>query len=377
MIKQVKDKLVTALKNFGSKAMSFAKAPKIKVQKDIQNMILTTMVVTGLAILAGSIKIIFTDLSGSDMGFSEVLLGSRTGEAISLGIGLSLIHYLLIGCTLLLSGMTFFLRNSSLLSSLQQIVIEQVQKVKIKNYLKKPTKITKSIRSIKIKKPTNPAIKFRQATKSIRAIKIKKDTKPAIKLKQAIPKIKLKKAPSAQNSIGLKTRIVNATSRIFQWANVYTTQKRKQTIIISVIAVSAILNVFFLTTISAQFFVKNDIYSYGTVQVQTQTAGLRVYTDSSCTVRVSSLPWGDISPGKSVSNIVYIKNEGTVPLILTLNTIEWNPADAPDYISLNWNYNGQPIEPDQVRLVRLTLSVSQNINGIDSFNFQILINGES
>ena len=89
VIKQVKDKLVTALKNFGSKAMSFAKAPKIKVQKDIQNMILTTMVVTGLAILAGSIKIIFTDLSGSDMGLSEVLLGSRTGEAISLGIGLS------------------------------------------------------------------------------------------------------------------------------------------------------------------------------------------------------------------------------------------------------------------------------------------------
>jgi len=227
--------------------------------------------------------------------------------------------------------------------------------MKNKNLLRNLTKKTKSVGSSKIKNVTKTTIKFRQAT----------------------PKRKIKGPSVFQNVNRLKTKIASRASRIFRWVNVYTTQKRKQTIIISVVAVSAILNVFFLTTISAQFFVKNDIYSYGTVQIQTQTAGLHVYTDSSCTVHVSSLPWGNISPGKSGSNIVYIKNEGTVPLTLTLNTTDWSPTNAPDYISLNWNYNGQPLEPNHVILVRLTLTVSQNINGIENFNFQILINGTS
>lgn len=40
-----------------------------------------------------------------------IFFGSRTGENISLGIGMKVIHYFLIGLTLLLSGLLVFLRR--------------------------------------------------------------------------------------------------------------------------------------------------------------------------------------------------------------------------------------------------------------------------
>ncbi len=48
---------------------------------------------------------------GKDMAL--IFFGSRTGEAISLGIGVKVIHYFLIGLVLLLSGLLTFLRRRS------------------------------------------------------------------------------------------------------------------------------------------------------------------------------------------------------------------------------------------------------------------------
>jgi hypothetical protein len=45
-----------------------------------------------------------------------ILFGSRKGEVLSLGIGMTLIHYLLIGLVLLLSGLILFLRGRNTLS---------------------------------------------------------------------------------------------------------------------------------------------------------------------------------------------------------------------------------------------------------------------
>ncbi len=354
-MKEFKGRLLMTLKSFVSKLMAFVKAPKFEVQKDIQNRIASSVFVVGVAILAGASKIILTDINGSNMSLSTLLLGSRTGEAISLGIGLTLLHYVLIGSTLLLSGIMFFLKNTSVLSSFQQAVLTQTQKIRNKKLLTNPTKNVKSIGSKKLK-----------TTKS----------KTAVKFKQATSSVKLKPSPYLQSVNRFKTKMTSGLSRVLHSVTIYSTKKRKQTIIIvSVIAASAILNVFFLTTISAQFFTKNNIYSYGSVQIQTETAGLNVYRDSGCSNKVSSLPWGNISPGGSISNLVYIKNEGDVPLTLTLDTTDWSPSNAPNYISLNWNYDGQAVEPNQVILVRLTLRVSQSINGIQSFDFQIIING--
>jgi hypothetical protein len=58
-----------------------------------------------------------------------------------------------------------------------------------------------------------------------------------------------------------------------------------------------------------------------------------------------------------------------------LQTSNWNPPNAADYISLSWNYGGQTIGANQVLAVTLSLSISSNIQGITTFSFDIVVVG--
>jgi hypothetical protein len=100
--------------------------------------------------------------------------------------------------------------------------------------------------------------------------------------------------------------------------------------------------------------------------------GVGVYWDSGCSQPVSSIDWGMVEPGAVKNVTVYIRNEGNAPITLSLQTSNWNPPNAADYISLNWNYNGQAINANQVIAVTLSLSISTNIQGITSFSFDII-----
>jgi hypothetical protein len=103
--------------------------------------------------------------------------------------------------------------------------------------------------------------------------------------------------------------------------------------------------------------------------------GVGVYWDSACSQTVSGIDWGSSDPG-SVKNVtVYIRNEGTAPITLSLQTANWNPAEAEDYISLSWDYGGQAIGVNQVLTVTLSLSISSNIQGITTFSFDIVVVG--
>jgi hypothetical protein len=101
--------------------------------------------------------------------------------------------------------------------------------------------------------------------------------------------------------------------------------------------------------------------------------GVGVYWDSACSQTVSGIDWGSSEPGSFKNVTVYMRNEGTAPITLSLQTANWNPPSAADYISLSWNYNGQAISANQVILVTLSLSISPNIQGITSFSFDIII----
>ena len=101
--------------------------------------------------------------------------------------------------------------------------------------------------------------------------------------------------------------------------------------------------------------------------------GVGVYGDSGCTQSVSSIDWGLAEPGAVKNVTVYIRNEGNAPITLSLQTANWNPANAANYISLSWSYGGQTISPNQVVGVTLSLSISSSITGITSFSFDIII----
>ena len=114
--------------------------------------------------------------------------------------------------------------------------------------------------------------------------------------------------------------------------------------------------------------------SAGTIQIQT-TAGIGVYSNSQCSTQLTTVSWGTLQPGENQNAICYIKNEGNTPITLSLQASNWSPTSASNYLALNWNYNNQPITPNQVVQVTLTLSVASNIAGITNFGFDITIIG--
>jgi len=131
------------------------------------------------------------------------------------------------------------------------------------------------------------------------------------------------------------------------------------------IVLASIAVVYALTSVSVY------LSSVGTVKA----LGVGVYWDNGCSQAVSSIDWGLAEPG-SVKNVtIYIRNEGTAPITLSLQTSNWNPPNAADYISLSWNYGGQTIGANQVLAVTLSLSISSNIQGITTFSFDIVVVG--
>lgn len=166
-----------------------------------------------------------------------------------------------------------------------------------------------------------------------------------------------------------KTKLITILSCVLQFR--YLLKKRKLTSIILVLSAFFVFNIFLLNSIGGQLLYKTSLQSHGTIE----TIGVAAYKDSSCITLISDVNWGTLTPGLSSTNTIYVRNEGNSDLTLSLDTTNWNPINTRDYMTLSWNYIGQTITQNQVVQITLTLSVSQNINGIDSFNFDIIILG--
>jgi len=105
------------------------------------------------------------------------------------------------------------------------------------------------------------------------------------------------------------------------------------------------------------------------------TVEIDVYSDSGCTVALSSVVWGEITSGESVHSSIYVKNNGDAGVVLSLQTESWSPASANDYMSLAWSYNGVTLQSGQFLEIVLTLSVSAECPEMSSFGFDIVIIG--
>ena len=106
-----------------------------------------------------------------------------------------------------------------------------------------------------------------------------------------------------------------------------------------------------------------------------KTIGVNIYWDLACTNEVSSVGWSVLEPDSAENKTIYIKNIGNAAETLSLDTENWNPANASTYITLTWNYDDQPIDPNEVVEVAMTLTISPSIIGITNFSFDILIIG--
>lgn len=190
--------------------------------------------------------------------------------------------------------------------------------------------------------------------------------------KQASLYFKPKLSAILQSMFTLKTRMINMVPHGLRIIN-FITKKRKKIMLLLFVVASLVLNLFLLSTISGQLSTRIQMYSYGSIKVQ--TAGVAVYRDSSCTTKVSSVPWGTLTPGSTGRYSIYVRNEGAIPLSLFVDTANWSPSNAANYMILSSNYGGQTIEPNQVIQITLRLTVSQSISGISTFSFDIVLTG--
>jgi hypothetical protein len=111
------------------------------------------------------------------------------------------------------------------------------------------------------------------------------------------------------------------------------------------------------------------------------TIDLEAYWDKNCENETKQVDWGIIWPGSSKNVTFYLRSISNVNTRLNFNTTNWDPADISDYINLSWNYDGTPINPQEVVQVTLILSASSSYsfmeylvtNNIIEFSFDINI----
>lgn len=145
--------------------------------------------------------------------------------------------------------------------------------------------------------------------------------------------------------------------------------QRSQIIAIYALVASALLVTGILAVLTVQWSMR------GTGSIR--GVGLGIYWDPECTNATSSLDFGLLTPGSSKNFTLYLRNEGNSALNLSMTSENWNPANATDYLSLTWDREGQLFNPDEVIGCVITLSVSEDIQGISSFSLDITISGTS
>ena len=96
-----------------------------------------------------------------------------------------------------------------------------------------------------------------------------------------------------------------------------------------------------------------------------------VYSDVNCMNSLQSIDWGTLSPGERKNVTICVRNEGESSTVLALNASGWTPTEAPNYMSITWNYSGSAVGPGQIMIIMLTLTVDPSINGITNFGVNI------
>ena len=98
-----------------------------------------------------------------------------------------------------------------------------------------------------------------------------------------------------------------------------------------------------------------------------------VYWDAKCTKTVTSIDWGNLTPGATEEVAVYVRNEGNQTVALNLTPQNWNPANASQYLTFSWNYRNSVIEAGSALTVSQTLNVTSPYpDGFSHVTFDVL-----
>ncbi len=105
------------------------------------------------------------------------------------------------------------------------------------------------------------------------------------------------------------------------------------------------------------------------------TGGVGIYSDLACTKPITSITWGDLTPGSTKEINVHVRNEANATFDLVLSTIDWTPIAAAKYLDFSWGRYSIIVKPYQVVDIDLTLKVSPTVKNVTTFSFGIVFEG--
>ena len=100
-----------------------------------------------------------------------------------------------------------------------------------------------------------------------------------------------------------------------------------------------------------------------------------VYSNQACTSSLTNVDWGEIEVGGDSNSVIYVKNNGDVYVVISIDSENWSSSTASNNMELSWDYNGIPIGPGEVRQITLTLSVDTDCPELSNFGFDIVVIG--
>jgi len=100
-----------------------------------------------------------------------------------------------------------------------------------------------------------------------------------------------------------------------------------------------------------------------------------IYVDAAATTPLTSLSWGTLNPGATVTRTIYVKNSGNTAETLNMTATQWNPAAASSVLTLTWNKEASVLDAGAVVPATLTLKVAADPGSVTSFSMNIVITG--
>jgi hypothetical protein len=107
----------------------------------------------------------------------------------------------------------------------------------------------------------------------------------------------------------------------------------------------------------------------------TSTENIDIYTDPQATNVCTQIDWRTLTEGTTSTHVLYLKNSGTTNKTLHLTTTDWTPTATASLMALGWDKENTTLAPGSVIAATLTLSAAQDMADVDSFSFNIVIEG--
>jgi hypothetical protein len=127
--------------------------------------------------------------------------------------------------------------------------------------------------------------------------------------------------------------------------------------------------VFSVAIVAGALAANQQIQNIGKIK----TVGVGVYQDQGCTLILTQIDWGTLSPGDSKNFTGYARNEGNVVGSLYMSVSNWSPANASSFITCTWDAQNKTLSAGVVLPVTFMLRVSTSISGVKQFSFLITV----